>query len=66
MKYDFQFKDYLEDEGGMPVECINSFYVDASNQVEAMQKGCRHLRSMFRTMPEHLDTIHDLEVIELS
>lgn len=66
MIYDFQFKDYLKDVDGMPVECINSFYVDASNQVEAMQKGCQKLRRMFRTLPDHLETVHGLEVKELS
>ena len=66
MKYEVRFKDYLDDINGKPVETSNSFYVDAVCYVQAMQKGCRRLRSMFRSMPEHLDTIHDLEVKELS
>lgn len=66
MKYEVRFKDYLEDINGKPVEALNSFYVDAVCYVQAMQKGCRHIRHMFRTMPDHLDGVHDLEVIELS
>ena len=66
MKYEVRFKDYLKDINDNDVECENSFYVDAVCYVQAMQKGCRHIRHMFRSLPDHLDTIHDLEVKELS
>ena len=66
MKYDVTFKDVLLDIHGNEAECQNSFYVDAVNYVEAMQKACKQIKRIYKLLPDHLNSIHDLEVKELS
>ena len=66
MKYDVTFKDILLDVNDHCVECQNSFYVDAVNYVEAVQKAAKQIKKIYKLLPDHLKTIHDLEVKELS